>query len=357
MRDLPLPVRSRALAERLKLSVTLTFKRGVCAAGLLLAVAAGSMSAPALSAERFKCRVSEQMLDEALRFYSLSEYGAARQRFECLIAQGNSAQKFYSTFYLGRIFGDNNGSETNHEKALTIFNDFYLQHAGTDPDDPRRAPFVAKAITAVGMYYLRGSTDAGTRPDSAKAADLFKQAASIYDEPDSQYELAKLLLVGDGVAADTELALHYLQKLSRESHAGAQAFMSDLLWRGKYVPRQPAQAGALIQLALENASASDRLWIEDIYQNIYCGMGEGIRQQLNGLVGNWRRQFVKPLHTDPVVPIPQSGELSPVRTCSNGEAVVFPQTRAPSVRNGATTPADGTLSIGATTLDANAPRR
>ncbi|MEQ1648847.1 MAG: tetratricopeptide repeat protein [Hyphomicrobiaceae bacterium] len=304
-----------------------SFKRAYRVAGLMLAMTGGVWSLPVEAAERFKCRASAQVLDEALNAYARSDYTGARKRFECLIAEGDGTQKFYASFYLARILSDTNGHETDHDKAYTVYTDFFMQNQGVDTDDPRKAPFVAKALTAIGMYALRGSPEAGVKRSPQKAAELFRQSASTFDEPDSQFELAKLLLVGEGVKPDPDLALHYLQKLTQESHAGAQAFLSDLMWRGKHVPRQQVQAYALIQLALENATPADRLWIEDTYQNIYCGLGEGVRQQSTGLVGNWRRQFLKPLTTDPLVPVPQDAELSPVRTCANGDRVIFPHSR------------------------------
>ena len=79
--------------------------------------------------------------------------------------------------------------------------------------------------------------------------------------------------------------------LSQKGHAGAQAFLADLLWRGKYMKTDPVRALALISVAVANAPAYERVWIEDIYQNIYCGAAQGIRKQATGIVADWRTRY------------------------------------------------------------------
>ena len=77
---------------------------------------------------------------------------------------------------------------------------------------------------------------------------------------------------------------HWLSRLSRSGHPGAQAFLADLLWRGKFVQKDQAAALNLIDVAVSNASPSERVWIEDIYQKIFCNAGEGVRLQATGRV-------------------------------------------------------------------------
>jgi hypothetical protein len=77
---------------------------------------------------------------------------------------------------------------------------------------------------------------------------------------------------------------------------------------------------ALIAVAVENAPVYDRLWIEDIYQNIYCGSGEGIRKQATGIVAAWGNRFGRKPEAREAAGI---GLLAaePQRSCQNGEIV------------------------------------
>jgi exopolysaccharide production negative regulator len=110
--------------------------------------------------------------------------------------------------------------------------------------------------------------------------------------------------------------------LSQKGHPGAQAFLADLLWRGKYMKADPVRALALISVAVANAPPYERVWIEDIYQNIYCGTGQGIRKQATGLVADWRTRYGRKPDTSD-----RSGlgplDAQAIRTCRNGESVPF----------------------------------
>ena len=57
---------------------------------------------------------------------------------------------------------------------------------------------------------------------------------------------------------------------------------------------------ALITVSVENAPTHERLWIEDIYQNIFCGTTQGTRKQADGIVAVWRKVFSPPPRSRPI---------------------------------------------------------
>ncbi len=229
---------------------------------------------------------------------------------------------FLAQYYLARIYSDNNGSRTDHVKAYELYLKIAAEHTDVDPDDDQRAPYVAKSMTQIAGYLLTGLPEVGLKPNSRIAAEYLREAAQFFRDEDAQFELAKLYLRGDGIDSDVPYAKHWLSVLSQKGHAGAQAFLADLLWRGKYMQANPVRALALISVAVANAPPYERVWIEDIYQNIYCGAGQGIRKQATGLVADWRTRYGrKPVIHDP------SGlgvlNMRAVRTCQDGEPVPF----------------------------------
>lgn len=232
------------------------------------------------------------------------------------------ANEFMANFYLARIYSDNSGSQTDHAKAYGLFRNIADEHADVDPEDDPRAPYVGKALTALGGYTLRGLPEIGLKPNPEMAADLLYNASATFNDEDAQFELAKLQLKGEGVDLDIRRGKHWLATLSQKGHAGAQAFFADLLWRGRYMDPDPTRALALIAVAVANAPGQDRLWIDDIYQNIYCGAGEGIRKQATGLVAEWGNRY-KSVKKPEVSDRSGLGMLTaqPVRTCQNGEPV------------------------------------
>ena len=232
------------------------------------------------------------------------------------------AHLFLAPYYLAQIYSDNNGSHTEHAKAYKLYLRMADEHTDVDPDDEQRAPYVAKAMTRIAGYLLTGLPEVGLKADSGIAIEYLREAAQFFRDEDAQFALAKLYLRGDGIESDVPYAKHWLSVLSQKGHAGAQAFLADLLWRGKYMQPDPVRALALISVAVANAPPYERVWIEDIYQNIYCGAGDGIRKQATGIVADWRTRYGrKPALRDRSGLGVLSAQVR--RTCGDGEAVPF----------------------------------
>ncbi len=292
-----------------------TFNKTVCGfvAALVLCLSALSVSAGSA-----KYRSPQDALEQGIGAYNGGYYEIAIPALK----YAADAHLFLAPYYLARIYSDNNGSQTDHAKAYELYLKMAEEHTDVDPDDDQRAPFVAKAMTQIAGYLMSGLPEVGLKPNSRLAAEYLREAAQFFRDEDAQFELAKLYLRGEGIESDVPYAKHWLSVLSQKGHAGAQAFLADLLWRGKYMKADPVHALALISVAVANAPPYERVWIEDIYQNIYCGAAQGIRKQATGLVADWRTRYGrKPDVSD------RTGlgmlNAQAIRTCRNGEAVPF----------------------------------
>ena len=271
---------------------------------------------------------------------------------------------FLAQYYLARILADNGTPYTDHVAAYQLYRKLALEHANIDPEDDKRKVFVARSLTALAAYVRRGLPQADVRPDPARAVEYLRHAAQFFNDEEAQFDLARMYLQGDGVPQDTRAGLHWLSALTQRGHAGAQAFLADIYWRGRYnVMRDPTRAFALITVAVEHAPENERVWIEDIYQNIYCGAPAGTRTQAQGMVADWRQKYGR---TTAGGTRSSLGALLPqaARSCSNGETVPPPRTnleKSPPV--GRTVPAsgpsevpNGMLGIGSTGNAFVAPR-
>ena len=295
------------------MSATLTYKLRACALAAGLVLAAGTLPAKAQGGITFSS--PEAALEQGIGAYRAGFYQIA------LPALTYAAQHklFFAEYHLARLLADNQSAHTNHAKAYELFLGIVEKYAAIiDVDDDERGPYVGKSLTAVARYFYRGLPEIGLQPNATRAAEFLEEAATFFRDPDSQFELAKLYLTGEGVREDRRKALHWLSKLTQEGHVGAQAFFADLLWTGKVVPKDEQRALALITVAAENAPAHERIWIEDIHQRIFCGAQPGIRQRADGLVASYRRIYVP----KPGVDVPPAGLASnaaPTRACGNGE--------------------------------------
>ena len=110
----------------------------------------------------------------------------------------------------------------------------------------------------------------------------------------------------------------YLSVLTEKGYPSAQAFLAELYWRGRHVKKDEMRALALITVAVENAPENERIWIEDIYQNIFCGTSQGTRKQADGIVATWKKIFTRPDAPSDRMGL---GALEPQRKCGTGEVI------------------------------------
>lgn len=274
-----------------------------------------------------KYRSAQDALDQGIGAFNGGYYEIAIPALE----YAADANLFLAPYYLARIYSDNNGAHTDHAKAYELYLKLAEEHTDVDPDDGQRAPYVAKAMTRIAGYLVNGLPEANLKPNPKIAIEYLREAAQFFRDEDAQFELAKLYLRGDGVASNVPYAKHWLSVLSQKGHAGAQAFLADLLWRGKYMQADPVRALALISVAVANSPPYERVWIEDTYQNIYCGAGQGVRKQATGIVADWRTRYGRKPDAHDDIGL-GALNVSASRTCGNGEPVLYDM---------ATVPADG----------------
>jgi hypothetical protein len=283
-----------------------------------------AMLMPAVAGASGKATTSptQAALEQGLKFYRVGNFAAAIAPLETAAA-GSGRDSFLAQFYLARLYGDNSHPMTDHAKAYMLHQRIADANADIDPDDDQRAPFVAKSLVALAGYLRHGVAEIGLRPDLERAAHYLHHAATFFADEDAQFELAKLFLTGDGIAPDVRRAVHWFSVLTQRGHPGAQAFFADMHFRGKHVTASPERALALATLAVEAAPGTERIWIEDIYQRIYCGVTEGQRKEARQVVAEWRRKYGRDAE-------PEAGPgLWPTatRTCDDGRIVPVPGPR------------------------------
>src|SRR3954447_8853231 len=156
---------------------------------------------------------------------------------------------------LGRMYADGEGVGQNKLRAFEYFLNLTKTHAYEPPDSPE-SRFVASAFVALGQYYFDGIPDSAVKPDAAVAIDLFRHAASYFGDPDAQYHLGRLYLLGTGTAKDSVQAARWLRLAANKGQRSAQAMLGGMLFKGQGVARQPAMGLAWLTLAKDGASTS-----------------------------------------------------------------------------------------------------
>jgi hypothetical protein len=248
--------------------------------------------------------------------------------------------EFLAQYLLAAILSDNAGAHTDHGEAFRLLREIVVKNVNVDPDDDPRAPYISKALFFFGEYLHRGVPELNMAANPAMALRYIEHAAKFFGNRDAQFLLAKMLIAGDGGRKDPALAFHFLSTLVQGGHPGAQAFLADQYWRGTHVPKDEARALALAELAVKGAAPTDHLWIDDIYQNIYCGMNEPRRDEARPLVRRWGQFFTFGAGQRKSDEARAEIGIVPTRTCADGKLVpLLEELRGP----GNLVPQDGAI--------------
>ena len=161
-------------------------------------VLAGSIAAlftlGAAMAGEVTFRSPDDAMKQGISAFNGGYYELALPAFEAL----ERTKPQIAHFYMARIYGDNEGAYTNHGKAFALYKALADELQNVDPDDDELAPIAAKSLTAVSMYLRDGIRDAGVLPDPEAADRALQRAALTFNDEDAQFELAKVLLRGEG---------------------------------------------------------------------------------------------------------------------------------------------------------------
>ena len=89
-------------------------------------------------------------------------------------------------------------------KAYRNFNQLVEDY---DEDQPEQQDVsaISDAFVAVGVYCLNGIPNSDVRPDPQRARELFQYAATTFADPNAQYNLAHMYMMGAGGPQRTTL--------------------------------------------------------------------------------------------------------------------------------------------------------
>jgi TPR repeat protein len=186
---------------------------------------------------------------------------------------------------LARLYASGHDVPKDDAKAFYYFQRIANAYADIPSSSPI-AKYVGESFIALGQYYVDGIPAMSLAPDPAYAAGLYRHAGAYFGNAEAQYRLGRLYLTGTGVEKSPTIAANWLAMAARKQHAGAQAILGELLWRGEVVSHKEARGLALLTLANENAASSgpDSEWIGQLYQEAFAHADNATRKQAEALL-------------------------------------------------------------------------
>lgn len=210
---------------------------------------------------------------KGMKGYNAGDKADAVRAFAYAAAQGH----VMSCWKLARMYGEGDGVPHDDLKAF----EYYSRTADADTDEGSGSPnarFIANAYVALGTYFLDGIPNTYVKADPVRARDLFKYAASLFGDPDAQYNLARMLADGTGGPKDIREAVRWLNLAAEKNHHPSQALLGHILFTGNGVPRQAAQGLMWLSLAREGADPTKDAWITQLRDQAFAAANENERQ-------------------------------------------------------------------------------
>ncbi|MCB1462348.1 MAG: sel1 repeat family protein [Nitratireductor sp.] len=178
---------------------------------------------------------------------------------------------------LGRMYQTGDGVPKDPAAAFEFFKQVADGYADARPGTPDWQ-FTANAMVALGRYYRDGVPEAGIRSNLAEAQVMFTTAATYFDHPDAQYELARMYLEGDNQRVEVVQAARMLKSAADSGHIGAEALLGHLIYEGDYLRRDPVRGLIMMMSAERRATDADRKWISSLQEEAFALASEDERR-------------------------------------------------------------------------------
>jgi exopolysaccharide production negative regulator len=188
---------------------------------------------------------------------------------------------------LGRIYADGDGVKMNKARAYDYFRRLTTMH-GDDSAGTPNARYLANAFVTLGLYHLDGIP--GTlKADANVAREMFRYAAAYYADPEAQYYLGRLYLLGKGTSKDAIQAARWLRLSANKGDHRAQALLGGMLFKGEEVSRQAA-LGLFWLIVAKDAVGPEETWITEMYTSALAQASDGERAMAHKYLEDWLKK-------------------------------------------------------------------
>ena len=250
-----------------------------------LDAASGQTSAPNAPLPMFKD--PRAALRAGLESYHAGDPGASVEALRYAAEGGETLAQWK----LGNMYARGDGVARDESKAYDYFSRLVDHFSATEPD-PSERPLAASAFVAVGGYLRTGLSSARIAPDSERAFELFRYAATYFGDADAKYNLGRMYLEGAGVRQDARQSMNWLELAARKGHPQAQAVLGRVMFNGE-AGASPQRSRGLMYLTLARdavtATPSEQ-WIVDLHTQALETASEDERKTAMGLLEAYLRE-------------------------------------------------------------------
>jgi uncharacterized protein len=195
------------------------------------------------------------------------------QKEEAVEAYKYAAEKGHtgSRWALANMYADGDGVAQNDFEAFKIYNEIAQQ--GVEPGSEDTGFFI-NALLALASYYKSGIPNSPVKVDLGQARQLYFQVASTFGVAEAQFQLAQMMLSGEGGSPNVQQAKKWLNQARKSGHPGAMAVFGNILFQ----EGQAARGLAFMTAALDKCKPKECQWMEDLQEQAFSVATEDDRR-------------------------------------------------------------------------------
>jgi TPR repeat protein len=242
------------------------FLRPLCL-GLLLA----SLAVPA-SAFDINSGVSKESGPFDLFKFGFKSYKNGKKE-DAVEAYRYAAEKGHtgSRWALANMYAFGDGVAKNDFEAFKIYTEIASQ--GVEPGSEDTGFFV-NALLSLADYYRHGIPGSPVKTDMSQARQLYFQVASTFGVAEAQFQLAQMILAGEGGRADVQQAKKWLNQARKNGHAGAMSVFGNVIFQ----EGQTVRGLAFMTAALDQCNPNECPWVQALQEQAFSVTAEDDRR-------------------------------------------------------------------------------
>lgn len=195
------------------------------------------------------------------------------QKEEAVEAYRYAAEKGHtgSRWALANMYAAGDGVVENDFEAFKIYAE--IANQGVEPGSADTGFFV-NALLSLARYYRQGIPNSPVKADLAQARQIYFQVASTFGVPEAQFQLARMILAGEGGRVNVQQAKKWLNLARKSGHAGAMSIFGNVLFE----EGQTVRGLAFLTAALERCNPKDCPWMQDLQERAFSLANEEDRR-------------------------------------------------------------------------------
>jgi hypothetical protein len=195
------------------------------------------------------------------------------QKEEAVEAYKYAAEKGHtgSRWALANMYADGDGVTQSDFEAFKIYSEIASQ--GVEPGSEDTGFFI-NALLALASYYRNGIPNSPVKIDLNQARQLYFQVASTFGVAEAQFQLAQMMLAGEGGAPNVQQAKKWLNQARKSGHPGAMSVFGNILFQ----EGQAVRGLAFMTAALDKCKPKDCGWMEDLQEQAFSISAEDDRR-------------------------------------------------------------------------------